>query len=47
VEPSPLVPNNGAQLVDLEDERTQYVLIDHDIVPHAATQRKLRADAAQ
>ncbi|KAJ7934177.1 hypothetical protein B0H13DRAFT_2305900 [Mycena leptocephala] len=42
VKPSPLVPNNGAQLVHLEDERTQYVLIDHDIVSHAATQRNLR-----
>jgi hypothetical protein len=33
VRPSPLVSNNGAQLDDLEDERTQYVFIDRDIVP--------------
>ncbi|KAJ6563796.1 hypothetical protein B0H19DRAFT_1209765 [Mycena capillaripes] len=32
---------------DLEDERTQYVLIDNDIVPDVVTQRKLRAYAAQ
>ncbi|KAJ7857688.1 hypothetical protein B0H14DRAFT_3447810 [Mycena olivaceomarginata] len=31
----------------LEDERTQYVLIDNDIVPDVITQRKLRAYAAQ
>ncbi|KAJ7821831.1 hypothetical protein B0H13DRAFT_2377040 [Mycena leptocephala] len=29
------------------DERTQYVLIDNDLVPHAVTQRKLRRYAAQ
>ncbi|KAJ7795881.1 hypothetical protein B0H14DRAFT_2917208, partial [Mycena olivaceomarginata] len=28
-----VVSNNGAQLDDLEDERTQYVFIDRDIVP--------------
>ncbi|KAJ7920062.1 hypothetical protein B0H13DRAFT_1987585 [Mycena leptocephala] len=39
VEASPPLPTND----ELEDERTQYVLIDDDIVPHAATQRKLRA----
>ncbi|KAJ6563926.1 hypothetical protein B0H19DRAFT_73894 [Mycena capillaripes] len=32
---------------DLEDEHTQYVLTDNDIIPDAATQRKLRAYAAQ
>ncbi|KAJ7733874.1 hypothetical protein B0H14DRAFT_3614336 [Mycena olivaceomarginata] len=47
VEPSPVFPNSGAELDDLEDERTQYVLIDYDIVLHAATQRKLRAYAAK
>ncbi|KAJ7079903.1 hypothetical protein C8R44DRAFT_895581 [Mycena epipterygia] len=31
---------------DLADERAQYVQIDDDIVPHASTQRKLRAYAA-
>ncbi|KAJ6456652.1 hypothetical protein C8R45DRAFT_913850, partial [Mycena sanguinolenta] len=41
-EPSPQL------LVDelYEDERTQYVQIEDDVVPHAATQRKLRAYAA-
>ncbi|KAJ7874519.1 hypothetical protein B0H14DRAFT_2569201 [Mycena olivaceomarginata] len=47
VEPSPVFPNSGAELDDLEDERKQYVLIDYDIVLHAATQRKLRAYAAK
>ncbi|KAJ7443102.1 hypothetical protein FB451DRAFT_1057105, partial [Mycena latifolia] len=32
---------------DLEDERSQYVLIDEDVIPHASTQHKLRAYAAQ
>ncbi|KAJ7789344.1 hypothetical protein B0H14DRAFT_2397581 [Mycena olivaceomarginata] len=41
VEASPPLPN----IDELKDERTQYVLIDDDIVPHAATQRKLRAYA--
>ncbi|KAJ7449323.1 hypothetical protein B0H11DRAFT_1743704 [Mycena galericulata] len=43
VEASLSLPN----IDELEDERTQYVLIDDDIVPHAATQRKLRAYAVQ
>ncbi|KAF8183600.1 hypothetical protein K438DRAFT_1140870 [Mycena galopus ATCC 62051] len=45
VERSPQLP--GPVVDDLEDERTQYVSIDDDIVPHAATQHKLRAYAAQ
>ncbi|KAJ7794197.1 hypothetical protein B0H14DRAFT_3557770 [Mycena olivaceomarginata] len=43
VEANPPLPTND----ELEDERTQYVLIDDDIVPDAATQRKSRAYAAQ
>ncbi|KAJ7663424.1 hypothetical protein DFH06DRAFT_924646, partial [Mycena polygramma] len=43
VEASPTIP----QADDLEDERTQYVLIDDDIVPDASTQHKLRAYASQ
>ncbi|KAJ7700523.1 hypothetical protein B0H14DRAFT_3528074 [Mycena olivaceomarginata] len=39
--------DGGGQLDDLEDERIQYVLIDDNIILHAATQRKLRACAAQ
>jgi hypothetical protein len=30
---------NGAQVEELEDERAQYVLIDDDLVPYAATHR--------
>ncbi|KAJ7886615.1 hypothetical protein B0H14DRAFT_2498515 [Mycena olivaceomarginata] len=45
---SPPLSNGGnAHIDDMEDERTQYVQIEDDIVPHAATQRKLRAYAAQ
>ncbi|KAJ7839726.1 hypothetical protein B0H14DRAFT_2158058, partial [Mycena olivaceomarginata] len=45
---SPPLPNGGnAHIDDMEDERTQYVQIEDDIIPHAATQRKLRAYAAQ
>ncbi|KAJ6620988.1 hypothetical protein B0H10DRAFT_1031731 [Mycena sp. CBHHK59/15] len=47
IEASPPLPNGGAPVDELEDERTQYVLTDDDIVPHSATQRKLRAYAAQ
>ncbi|KAJ7071883.1 hypothetical protein B0H15DRAFT_762865, partial [Mycena belliarum] len=43
-------PTPGVTALDeaaLEDERTQYVLIDDDVVPHPSTQHKLRAYAAQ
>ncbi|KAJ7245247.1 hypothetical protein C8J57DRAFT_1190950 [Mycena rebaudengoi] len=38
---TPAIPDND------EDERGQYVLIDEDVVPDLATQRKLRAYATQ
>ncbi|KAJ7492968.1 hypothetical protein B0H11DRAFT_1718335 [Mycena galericulata] len=41
----------GQHIVDgddgFEDERSQYVSIDEDVVPHASTQRRLRAYAAK
>ncbi|KAF8191825.1 hypothetical protein K438DRAFT_871120 [Mycena galopus ATCC 62051] len=45
VERSPQLPGPIAE--DTEDQRTQYVSIEDDLVPHAATQQKLRASAAQ
>ncbi|KAF7364481.1 hypothetical protein MSAN_01109600 [Mycena sanguinolenta] len=43
---SPHLPVLGLNDELYEDERAQYVQIEDDIVPHAATQRKLRAYAA-
>ncbi|KAJ7745529.1 hypothetical protein DFH07DRAFT_748821 [Mycena maculata] len=44
VEPSPPM-GKGDELA--EDEKAQYVALEEDVVPHASTQRKLRAYAAQ
>ncbi|KAJ7302755.1 hypothetical protein DFH08DRAFT_826351 [Mycena albidolilacea] len=44
---SPPLLNGGAPVDKLEDERTQYVHIDDDIVPHATTQHKLHVYTTQ